>query len=47
MEYIEQHNYFAKRKSHVYCIGMTSMSIELVCRYRGIAPGRFADLQKR
>ena len=42
MEYIEHYNCFAK-KSHVYCIGMTSMSIELVCRYRGIAPGRFAE----
>lgn len=43
MEYIEHRNPFAKGKSHVYCIGMTSTSIELVCRYRGIAPGRFAE----
>ena len=40
MEYIEQHNYFAKRKSHVY-IGMRSTSIELVHGYGDIAPQDF------
>jgi len=43
MEYIKHHNCFAKRKSHVYCIGVTLTCIELVCRYRGIALGRFAE----
>jgi hypothetical protein len=43
MEYMEHHNCFAKRKSHIYCIGMTSTGIELVRRYRGIALGRFAE----
>ena len=39
MKCTEHHNYFAKRKSYVYCIDMTSTCIEL----RGIVHGRFAE----
>jgi hypothetical protein len=44
IKYIEHQKKFAKRKIHVYSIGMTLMGIELV---RSTEALRLADLQKK